>query len=59
MAMEGSQFIIATHSPLMLSQLRGVIYDFDQPTVRRAKWFELGNVKYMYEFFKKHESKFE
>ena len=53
------QFIIATHSPLMLSQLRGVIYDFDHSTVRRAKWFELGNVKFMYEFFKKHKSKFE
>lgn len=53
------QFIIATHSPLMLSQLRGVIYDFDQPTVRTSNWYDLGNVKFMYEFFKKHKNKFE
>lgn len=53
------QFLIATHSPLMLSQLRGIIYDFDQPKVRTASWTELGNVKFMYDFFMKHKDKFE
>jgi predicted ATPase len=52
------QFIIATHSPLILSTLRGTIYDFDQPKVRTANWFELGNVKFMYDFFMKHSDKF-
>ena len=53
------QFIIATHSPLMLSKFNGIIYDFDHPTVRRAKWSELGNVRFMYDFFRKHKKKFE
>lgn len=53
------QFIIATHSPLILSQLRGYIYDFDKPKVRTAKWYELGNVRFMYDFFMKYQDKFE
>lgn len=53
------QFIIATHSTLMLSKFNGIIYDFDHTIVKRANWFELGNVRYMYDFFMKHKDKFE
>lgn len=53
------QFIIATHSPIILSQLRGIIYDFDQPKARTAKWYELENVRFMYDFFMKYRDKFE
>lgn len=53
------QFIIATHSPIILSQLKGNIYDFDKPVVRTAKWYELGNVRFMYDFFMKYRDKFE
>lgn len=53
------QFIIATHSPLMLSKFNGIIYDFDHPTIRQAKWYELGNVRFMYDFFMNNKDKFE
>lgn len=53
------QFIIATHSPIMLAQLNGKIYDFDKSSVRRANWYELENVKYMYRFFMKYKSAFD
>ena len=53
------QFIIATHSPLMLSKFRGMIYDFDHPTVRTSNWYELGNVRFMYDFFMNNKDKFE
>lgn len=53
------QFIIATHSSLILSQLKGNIYDFDKPVLRTAKWYELGNVRFMYDFFMKYRDKFE
>lgn len=53
------QFIIATHSPLMLSKFHGMIYDFDHPTVRMSNWYELGNVRFMYDFFMNTKDKFE
>lgn len=53
------QFIIATHSPIILSQLRGNIYDFDKSVVRTANWYELENVKFMFDFFMKYREKFE
>lgn len=53
------QFIIATHSPIMLAQLNGKIYDFDKSAVRRANWYGLENVKFMYRFFMKYKSVFD
>ena len=54
----GCQFIIATHSPLLLG-MRGVeIYDMDENPVRRRKWTELKNVRLYYDFFKAHEQEF-
>ena len=54
----GCQFIIATHSPFMLGTLNAKIYNIDTKEFDVAKWSELENVRYFYDFFKKHESEF-
>ena len=53
------QFIIATHSPFMLGTLSAKIYNIDTKEYDIAKWSELENVRYFYDFFKKHEKEFE
>ena len=53
------QFIIATHSPFMLGTLQAKIYNVDTKEYDIMKWSELENVRYFYDFFKKHESEFE
>lgn len=53
------QFIIATHSPFMLGTLHGKIYNLDLKEIEEARWSELENVRYFYNFFKKHEKEFE
>lgn len=52
------QFIIATHSPFMLSIRGAKIYDLDEEPVDIKRWTELGNVREYYDFFKKHENEF-
>ncbi|MGN0351819.1 MAG: AAA family ATPase [Roseburia sp.] len=52
------QFLIATHSPFLLGTLQGKIYDMDQKEIEEKKWSELENVKFFYDFFKKHEGEF-
>lgn len=53
------QFIIATHSPFMLSIPHAKIYDLDAYPVTDKRWTELENVKIYREFFKEHEREFE
>lgn len=53
------QFIIATHSPFLLSIPNAKIYDLDSIPVRTKKWYELENMKIYYNFFKKNRDKFE
>ena len=53
------QFIIATHSPFLLSLYGAKIYDFDENPVDVKKWTELDTVRDYYEFFKEHEREFE
>lgn len=53
------QFIIATHSPFMLGTLNAKIYNLDKKEYDIAKWSELENVRYFYDFFKKHEKEFQ
>lgn len=55
----GCQFIIATHSPYMLGTLNAKIYNLDSEALEEMKWTELANVRYIYEFFKKHKEEFE
>lgn len=54
----GCQFIIATHSPFLLSMKGAKIYDMDEEPVDIKKWTELENVRTYYEFFKQHEKEF-
>lgn len=54
----GCQFIIATHSPFLLSMRGAKIYDLDEETADVKRWTELANVRAYYEFFKKYESEF-
>ena len=54
----GCQFIIATHSPFLLSMWGAKIYDLDEEIVDVKRWSELENVRAYYEFFKKHEEAF-
>ena len=53
------QFIIATHSPFLLSIPNAKIYDLDSIPVATKKWYELENMKIYYNFFKEHKNKFE
>ena len=53
------QFIIATHSPFLLSLKDAKIYDFDTNPCRVRPWTELKNVRDYYNFFKLHEKEFE
>lgn len=45
------QFIIATHSPFILSIPGARIYDLDEVPVSIKKWYELDNMKIYYNFF--------
>lgn len=53
------QFIIATHSPFLLSIPNAKIYDLDSIPVKTKKWYELENIKIYYNFFKENRNKFE
>lgn len=55
----GCQFVIATHSPFLLSMKGAKIYDMDEEVVDVKHWTELKNVRSYYDFFKKHEGEFE
>lgn len=52
------QFIIATHSPFLLSIRGAKIYDLDEDPVYVKQWTELENVRAYYNFFKLHEKEF-
>lgn len=52
------QFVIATHSPFLLSMKGAKIYDLSEERVDVKRWTELENVRIYYEFFKQHEDEF-
>ena len=54
----GCQFIMATHSPFLLSMRGAKIYDMDEEVVDVKRWSELANVRAYYTFFKEHEKEF-
>lgn len=53
-----SQFIIATHSPFLLSLRGAKIYDFDGDPVDVKRWTELESVQTYFRFFEEHRSAF-
>ena len=52
------QFIIATHSPFLLSLKGARIYDMDAEVVDIKPWTKLKNVREYYNFFKQYEDEF-
>ena len=54
----GCQFVIATHSPFLLSMRGALIYDMDSDPVAPARWTELPAVRAYYNFFKANEAAF-
>lgn len=55
----GSQFIIATHSPILLSMKGARIYDLDAFPASTCSWTELSNVRRYFDFFMEHKDEFE
>ena len=54
----GCQFVIATHSPFVLSMRGAKIYDLSGDPVRVCRWTELEHVRTYYDFFREHEAEF-
>lgn len=53
-----SQFIIATHSPILLSMKNVKIYNLDDYPASVCKWTDLPNVRKYFEFFMEHKEAF-
>ena len=51
----GCQFVIATHSPFILSIPGAKIYELDEYSSDVRPWAELDHVWEYYKFFKEHE----
>ena len=56
---DGCQFIIATHSPFILSLDGAQIYNLDATPVSVEKWYNLKNMRAYYDFFVAHKDLFE
>ena len=54
----GCQFIIATHSPFLLSMRGAKIYDLDSNPVHTSRWTELPAVRAYHDFFQRHAHAF-
>ena len=55
----GCQFVIATHSPFLLSIKGARVYDLDADPPAARRWTEIGNVRAYYDFFMEHREEFE
>ena len=55
----GMQFIIATHSPLLLGMRNAKIINLDEEGAPERKWAELENIRILHDFFKGREEEFE
>ena len=53
------QFVIATHSPFLLSLRGAKIYDLDGDKVEVRPWTQLPHVRAYYEFFREHQAEFD
>lgn len=52
------QFVIATHSPMLLALKGAKVYDLDQTPVSVCRWTKVADVAAFYQFFKAHEADF-
>jgi len=53
------QFVIATHSPVLLSMRDALVYNLDTKPVKTCEWTKLDNVRKYFEFFMSHKDEFE
>lgn len=54
----GCQFILSTHSPVLLSMQSARIYDLDSVPVQTRPWTQLPNVRHGFDFFERHRAEF-
>lgn len=54
----GCQFVLSTHSPVLLSMEDALIYNLDEVPVQTRKWTELENVRKYFDFFDSHRAEF-
>lgn len=54
----GCQFIIASHSPIMLSLPGARIYDLNEVPVEEKEWTEVDDVNAFFRFFEEHREEF-
>jgi len=54
----GCQFILSTHSPILLAMENAIIYDLDAYPAATRKWTELDNVRRYFDFFETHRLEF-
>ncbi|MBE6637322.1 MAG: ATP-binding cassette domain-containing protein [Ruminococcaceae bacterium] len=55
----GCQFILATHSPFLLSLKNATIYNLDARPATVQPWTELPNVRLWFDFFQQHQQEFD
>ena len=53
------QFVIATHSPILLAMAGAKVYDLDADPARPCRWTDLPAVRAWRDFFAAHEADFE
>lgn len=53
-----SQFIIATHSPLIAGISGAKIYSFEDGYIEKREWQELPGIKELYQYFEENEFRF-
>ncbi|MDJ0787417.1 MAG: AAA family ATPase [Myxococcota bacterium] len=53
---EGCQFVIATHSPMLLALPDAEIWSFDEPPLRAVAWEDLEHVRLMRDFLNRPEA---
>jgi predicted ATPase len=56
LAEQGAQFVIATHSPIVMAFPGALIYALTQSGPRRATWDELEHVKVLKEFMDQRDA---
>ena len=54
----GCQFVIATHSPLLLALRDARVYDLDRTPVSTCRWTDVENVRTFAAFFQEHAGEF-
>ncbi|MBQ4480487.1 MAG: AAA family ATPase [Victivallales bacterium] len=52
------QYIIATHSPLLLGMPKAKIINLDEEGAPKRKWSELENIRILHDFFAEREAEF-